>query len=130
VVSSWSSNGSFDHEATVSLLAERHRSRPYGLAGGDPGARGATVLNPDDDPEPLPAKCTRILPPGTVLSVRTPGGGGHGDPAERDPAAIRRDLRLGKLTAEAARERYGVDPETLETKGGHEDSRADGSRES
>ncbi len=98
-----------DHEATVSLLAERHHSRPYGLAGGDPGANGAALLNPDGDREVLPAKCTRELPPGSVLSVRTPGGGGHGDPADRDREAVLRDLRLGKVSPAAAAERYGVD---------------------
>jgi N-methylhydantoinase B len=100
-----------DHEATVSLLAERHRSRPYGLAGGEPGASGEALLDPDGDAERLPAKCTRRLAPGTVLSVRSPGGGGHGDPDERDRAAVLRDLRLGKLSAAAARERYGVEVE-------------------
>jgi len=97
-----------DHEARVSLLAERHRSRPYGLAGGHPGGNGEALLNPDGDAERLPAKCTRRLPPETVLSVRSPGGGGHGDPADRDREAVLRDLRLGKLSAAAARERYGV----------------------
>jgi len=99
-------------EATVSLLAERHRTPPYGLAGGDPGATGAAVLNPDGDAEPLPAKCIRSLAPGTILSVRTPGGGGFGDPDDRASAAVARDLRLGKLTPGAARERYDVDPES------------------
>ena len=48
-------------------------------------------------------------PPGDVVSLRTPGGGGYGDPADRDPEAVRRDLRLGKLSAEAAREVYGYE---------------------
>jgi len=95
-----------DHEATFSLLAERHRRRPYGLAGGEPGARGAAEV----DGEPVPAKGTHAVGPGTLVSVRTPGGGGYGDPADRDPAAVRRDLRLGVLGAERAREAYGVDP--------------------
>ena len=97
------------HTARLSLLAERHESRPYGLAGGDEGAGGAAYLVDDDgeELETLPAKHTRDLPAGTVVSVRTPGGGGHGDPADRDDAAVERDLRLGKLTAATAREEYG-----------------------
>ncbi|SHG72991.1 hydantoinase B/oxoprolinase family protein [Halobaculum gomorrense] len=100
-----------DHTARFSLLAERHESHPYGLAGGGEGANGAAYLvdSAGDELERLPAKHTRDLPAGSVVSVRTPGGGGYGDPAERDADAIRRDLRLGKLTSEAARERYGYE---------------------
>lgn len=102
-----------DHEATFSLLAERHRSRPYGLSGGDPGATGGAVLNPDDDPEELAPKSTHELPPGSVVSVRTPGGGGYGDPSDRDAGALVRDLRLGKITSERLRSVYGIDPTDL-----------------
>ncbi|UIO99565.1 hydantoinase B/oxoprolinase family protein [Halobaculum sp. CBA1158] len=100
-----------DHTARLSLLAERHESRPYGLAGGGEGANGAAYLVDDagDEIEKLPAKHTRDLPAGTVVSVRTPGGGGYGDPADRDAAAVERDLGLGKLTPDAARERYGYE---------------------
>ena len=102
--------------ATVSLLAERHESQPYGLVGGDPGASGAAFLlsdgsNSDADAERLPAKVVRELDAGEVLSVRTPGGGGYGDPADRDESTIWRDLRLGKLTPERAREVYDLDVE-------------------
>ncbi|GAA0207040.1 hydantoinase B/oxoprolinase family protein [Halobaculum roseum] len=100
-----------DHTARFSLLAERHESHPYGLAGGVEGANGAAYLVDDDgdELEKLPAKHTRDLPAGSVVSVRTPGGGGYGDPADRDVDAIERDLRLGKLTPEAAREAYGYE---------------------
>ena len=102
-----------DHEATFSLLAERHRSQPYGLSGGDPGATGGAVLNPDDDPEELAPKSTHELPPGSVVSVRTPGGGGYGDSSDRDAGALARDLRLGKITPERLRSVYGIDPMDL-----------------
>jgi N-methylhydantoinase B len=49
---------------------------------------------------------TRDLPAGTTVSLRTPGAGGYGDPADRNPAAVARDVRLGKLTAAAALARY------------------------
>jgi N-methylhydantoinase B len=134
-----------DHVATFSLLADRYRHRPYGLAGGEPGASGTAVLfggsaaaseggagagagaglgdgdggvGDDGEAEPndgagerLPPKTTRELAPGTVVSLRTPGGGGYGDPADRDPAAIERDLLFGKLTPAAARARYGYEPD-------------------
>jgi len=97
------------HEARFSLLADRHRHRPYGLAGGGSGESGAAYVVDGDgeERERLAQKSTHDLPAGTVVSVRSPGAGGYGDPADRDAARVERDLRLGKLTAEAARERYG-----------------------
>ncbi|MFC6988850.1 hypothetical protein ACFQJD_09295 [Haloplanus sp. GCM10025708] len=47
------------------------------------------------------------------MSVRTPGGGGMGDPAARDAESIARDLRLGKVSADAVENAYGVDPDDL-----------------
>ncbi|WP_129115721.1 hydantoinase B/oxoprolinase family protein [Halegenticoccus tardaugens] len=80
--------------ATVSLLTERRRIAPKGVAGGEPGALGENLV----DGEPVPAKTTREVEPGTTVTVRTPGGGGHGDPDERDPAAEERDRRDGKVS--------------------------------
>ncbi|MEZ3115433.1 hydantoinase B/oxoprolinase family protein [Halobaculum sp. MBLA0147] len=104
-----------DHTARFSVLADRQASRPYGLAGGEPGASGAVALVDDDGAitERLDPKQTRDLPAGSVVSVRTPGGGGFGDPADRDVARIVRDLRLGKLSVEHAREAYGIDPDDV-----------------
>jgi N-methylhydantoinase B len=45
-----------------------------------------------------------------VVSIRTPGGGGFGDPADRDPDAVARDLRFGTVSADAVRRVYGLDP--------------------
>jgi N-methylhydantoinase B/oxoprolinase/acetone carboxylase alpha subunit len=66
---------------TVSLITERRASRPWGLAGGMPGATGENWLLPAGDERRatrLPDKCTVRLEPGDVLRVRTPGGGGWG----------------------------------------------------
>ncbi|MDS0277549.1 hydantoinase B/oxoprolinase family protein [Halomicroarcula sp. S1AR25-4] len=64
--------------ATVSLLTERRRTAPWGLAGGADGACGRNEI----DGETVPAKVTREVPPGTTVRVETPGGGGYGDPDE------------------------------------------------
>ena len=81
-------------DATVSLLTERRRTAPRGLAGGENGALGENLI----DGEAVPAKASVDVAAGTTVSIRTPGGGGHGDPAERDPDARERDRRDGKVT--------------------------------
>lgn len=70
-------------DVTVSLITERRMSRPWGLAGGEPGAAGENWLLPGGDEaaaERLPDKCTLHLEAGDVLRVLTPGGGGWGAP--------------------------------------------------
>jgi N-methylhydantoinase B/oxoprolinase/acetone carboxylase alpha subunit len=71
-------------DVTVSLITERRVGRPWGLAGGGPGAVGENWLLPGGDEsraERLPDKCTVQLKAGDVLRMLTPGGGGWGPPA-------------------------------------------------
>jgi N-methylhydantoinase B len=97
-----------------SLLADRRRHAPYGLAGGEAGAPGEDFLSrADGDIERIPGKSTHDLDAGDVVSIRTPGGGGFGDPSDRDPEAVARDLRLGKVSAAMVRRVYGLDPSEL-----------------
>jgi len=86
-----------DHEARASFLTDRRESRPYGIAGGESGGRGENVLIRDGEEFVLPAKGTTSVLPGDVISIRSPGGGGYGDPAERLPAARRQDAREGRV---------------------------------
>jgi N-methylhydantoinase B len=58
----------------LSLLSQRRRIAPSGVAGGGPGAAGRTLLNGEE----LPPFATRELEPGDLLRVETPGGGGYG----------------------------------------------------
>lgn len=70
-------------DVTVSLITERRVSRPWGLAGGGPGAVGENWLlhgGAETQAEPLPDKCTIELHAGDVVRVLTPGGGGWGEP--------------------------------------------------
>ncbi|EMA49797.1 hydantoinase B/oxoprolinase family protein [Halococcus salifodinae] len=83
-------------DATVSLLTERRRIPPRGIAGGADGATGENFI----DDEPVPAKTTREVDAGTTVTVRTPGGGGHGDPDERDETLEARDRADGKTGME------------------------------
>ena len=80
-------------DATVSLLTERRRTAPSGLAGGGDGATGRNLI----DGDAVPAKTSVDVAAGATVSIRTPGGGGHGDPDERDAAARERDRRDGKV---------------------------------
>ena len=87
--------------ATASLLAERHAVRPRGAEGGGDGAPGAHLfVGRETGPRQLPAKTTVAMVPGDAIIMRTAGGGGYGDPAERDLQAIERDLRDGIAAAE------------------------------
>jgi len=66
--------------ATVSLMGERRRHRPWGLAGGGPGATGEDWwIHRDRSEERLPGKVTFEAEPGDHLRVLTPGGGGWGE---------------------------------------------------
>ena len=67
--------------ATVTLLAERRRTRPHGLDGGEPAAPGRDRLRTGDEERELPGKTTLECPAGAVLTVESPGGGGWGAPA-------------------------------------------------
>jgi N-methylhydantoinase B len=61
----------------LSILSDRRRHGPRGVAGGDPGAAGRNLLNG----KPLNAKTTRSLHADDVVTIETPGGGGYGEPA-------------------------------------------------
>ena len=69
----------FSEPATLSLMGERRRHRPWGLEGGEPGACGEDLLTrADGSVERLAGKVTTEVEPGDTLLVRTPGGGGYG----------------------------------------------------
>jgi N-methylhydantoinase B len=68
----------FREDATVSLMGERRRNRPWGLAGGESGAVGEDWLIRSGSRERLPGKVTVEVEAGDRLIVKTPGGGGWG----------------------------------------------------
>jgi N-methylhydantoinase B len=70
----------FLEPAVLSLIGERRRHQPWGLAGGGPGSCGEDwLIRPGRTPERLPGKTTLDVDPGDRLLVRTPGGGGWGN---------------------------------------------------
>jgi N-methylhydantoinase B len=71
--------------AQLTLLSDRRIFPPYGLAGGAPGACGRAILFRDGDAQELPGKCSVHVPPGTILRIESPGGGGWGTSGNKEP---------------------------------------------
>jgi N-methylhydantoinase B len=97
------------HAIVTARGMERCRLEPWGVAGGRAGTAGSCVVN-RDTPRARDIGKVDVLPlePGDVVSFCSPSGGGHGDPRRRDPEAVRADVRAGFLSAERARQAYGV----------------------
>lgn len=96
--------------AVLQLRADRHDHPPYGLFGGLPGACSRNLIDAGEGWTALPAKVTREITRGTRIRHEQAGGGGWGDPALRDRAAIAADLRDGKVSPGQARRDYGEAP--------------------
>jgi len=92
---------------------------PWGLWGGTPGETGGYLLRLPEEKDFRPLAGARLpVPIGASAIVRTGGGGGWGDPCERDPALVIGDVREELISREAARNLYGVvlnDDLTLDT---------------
>jgi N-methylhydantoinase B len=90
----------------LSLLSDRIKYPPRGFLGGRPGGRVEIQLADGRQPHP---KSRSGLEPGDRLILRYGGGAGYGDPHQRDPEAVRADLKNGYISPEAARRDYGVE---------------------
>jgi N-methylhydantoinase B len=112
-------------DATGALCMERMTSPPFGLLGGAPGAAAVVKLTtPDGVTRELPSKGAFAAPAGSIIDMITPGSGGFGPVAERDVAAIGRDLIDGYVSAVAAEREYGiVNAEALRRAAASEDAR-------
>ncbi|OGQ52255.1 MAG: hypothetical protein A3I10_03835 [Deltaproteobacteria bacterium RIFCSPLOWO2_02_FULL_57_26] len=99
-----------DHEARFSLRSTKHSVAPKGIQGGFPGRTGKCTLNPNTEKERvLPSRYSdHTLYPGDVVRLETPGGGGLGNPLERDPQKVLSDVLNGYVSQEKAEKLYGV----------------------
>jgi len=98
-----------DEPATINTSGDGVLIPPPGLNGGRPGQSHDFRLVSGDREYPVPSKAAGILlRPGDVLRNRSAGGGGYGNPRERDPALVARDLRDGLITPATARNVYGL----------------------
>jgi N-methylhydantoinase B len=101
-----------ESSAVLSVLSDRNTIPPYGVAGASAGEgnrftvlRGAEAV----PTSPIPGKIAAFaLQQDDVVRMETAGGGGWGDPAQRDPADVAADVALGITSREVARDRYGV----------------------
>jgi len=99
-------------EALLSVLAEKGVLAPYGVCGGDAGAPNRFSVRRGDvtiAPSPLPGKVSGFpLEPDDVVIMETSGGGGYGDPLERDPERVAHDVAEAVIDRAAAVDVYGV----------------------
>ena len=95
-------------EATFQLRSDRSDFQPWGVEGGKPGTPTRNYLNPDTDKQELPGKHLMTLKKGDVYRVVQAGGGGYGDPLDRDVHAVLDDVQQEKLTLDYVRREYGV----------------------
>jgi N-methylhydantoinase B len=97
-----------DGEVSLTHRGERHYAAAPGLAGGGDGALARSVITRTGGAaEVIPSKIVTRLFKGDRLVVETAGAGGHGEPREREPAAVADDIMNGKVTRDAAHAAYG-----------------------
>ena len=97
-----------EQEAVLQVRSDRHTTQPYGLYGGQPGRPSQNTLNPDKEAKPLDAKLIMNLSHGDVFRHELAGGGGWGDPLQRDPLHVVDDVRNGYVSVAGAKNDYGV----------------------
>jgi N-methylhydantoinase B len=97
-------------EATMTIRGmNRVHLQPWGVRGGGAGQLGSAILNPETPAEEHLGKVNVLyLKRGDRLRLRTPTGGGFGDPYGRDPRLVARDVTRGVVSAGRAQEAYGV----------------------
>lgn len=95
----------YGDNGTLVINSDRMRNAPWGLFGGKEAETSRYHVNG----VPLESsKITRRIETNDVVGIQTPGGGGYGDPLERDPAMVLADVVQEKITVESARDEYGV----------------------
>jgi N-methylhydantoinase B len=97
------------HATITSRGMDRYLFRPWGRLGGHAGTPGRTLLNPETPGQRDIGKVDILhLEPGDVLRILTQGGGGFGDPLDRDPERVRSDVENDLVTPDEAADTYGV----------------------
>lgn len=101
--------GPVDDPLTVLYTTDHHEHPPRGVRGGHPGRRtGVDVIDAEGNTHEGPLVGSLTLKPGEWVVSRQTGGGGWGDPTERDPERVLRDVLAGWVSREAAEKIYHV----------------------
>ena len=97
-------------EAILNIRSDKRRYPPHGLFGGGTGGPSFNLINPEAENKLLPVLMTEVerLKRGDVYRHIMAGGGGYGDPLERDPADVLEDAIEEKVSIAHAAEAYGV----------------------
>ncbi len=95
-------------DTTLQVRSDRQNHSPYGLSGGLDGGRSANLLTDGTGRHPYPPMFSTMIENGTVFDHRMAGGGGWGDPLEREPDAVAHDVRNEKVSVGSARQHHGV----------------------
>jgi len=90
-------------------VIKKTKSAPWALDGGAQPDPNQVIVHPGTDRERRVSTKRTPVVPGDRVTLLTAGGGGHGDPRDRDPEAVRADVAEGYVSPAAAREVYGVD---------------------
>ncbi len=95
--------------AFLSRNTDRIKCPPWGLRGGREGAVNETIIQRNGKEEKLPGKFSHLLiRPGETVTFLTAGGGGYGNPTERDAAAVKHDIELGYVSEEQSEILYSA----------------------
>ncbi|MDP4159072.1 MAG: hydantoinase B/oxoprolinase family protein [Bacillota bacterium] len=100
----------YGEPTNIVMFGDGMKIPPFGSGSGKPGSLNFAELTMEDGQQIKMAskESNRSLPSGTVLTVISSGGGGWGDPLQRDPEKVREDVLNGIISASKAREEYGV----------------------
>ncbi|MFC3959134.1 hydantoinase B/oxoprolinase family protein [Halovivax cerinus] len=118
----------FTHPTGGLSIIQKTKTEGWGMEGGEAGAKNVVALDLDDgweervqilvdndelydaadDDLKYAGMFRGSFEPGEIISNRSGGGGGYGDPLDRDPESVREDVVDGYVSPEAAREDYGV----------------------
>ena len=101
-------------DTEMSLWFERSGNPAWGLFGGQGGAPPDVIINPGTPNETLRLKTNRMpLRQGDTVRCYTGGGGGYGNPLERDPQAVLTDLADGHITPDYAQRHHRLDARNI-----------------
>ena len=102
-------------DSSALTLVKKTKTKPWGMAGGKEGGNGHVILRPGTEREDVTGMVYESMAPGDVLVNNAGGGGGWGNPFNRDPQKVLEDVRNEYVSLQEAQQEYGVviDPETM-----------------